>query len=136
MRGVMCGVWVGRRRVASAAVGEDGRVIGSTALPRDAPDGWCTLLSNLDAHVGLDYELVLPDWLARDSELAQLVRAHQVAVWVAPAGLVHAIATVARLGTGPPARTAAMIARLPQAPTLRPYLRRLRTTDRRQLNLL
>lgn len=135
MRGVICGVWPGRRGLAAAAVDDDGAVLWSAIVGRDQDARWGLLLS-LDAEVGLDYELVVPDWLVRHDGIAHLALAREVAVWLAPANIVDAISIVGRLKTGPPARTAAAIARLPLAVALRTHLRRIGPRDRRQLELL
>lgn len=135
MRGVTCGVWPGRRGLAAAAVDYDGAVLWSAVVGRGQDARWGLLLS-LDAEVGLDYELVVPDWLARHDGIAHLALAREVGVWVVPVDIVEAITVVGRLKTGPPARTAAALARLPHAAVLRTYLRRLSPGDRRQLTLL
>jgi hypothetical protein len=131
-----CGVWMGHRTLVAAVVENDGRVVSTPRLPKASPERWCALLTHLDEHVGLDYELVLPDWLARHDGIAQVALAHQVSVWVVPHPLVDAICTVGRLTTGPPVRIAAALARIPLAPALRAHLARIAPADRRQLALL
>lgn len=135
MRRVTCGLWPRRRGLAVAVVEVDGRVIWSGAVAHDDDAKWM-LLSQLDAEVGLDYELVLPDWLARHDGVARFALARQVAVWTVPPDIVDAIGIVGRLSTGPPLRMAAALARLPLAPVLRGYLSRVAPDDRRQLSLL
>lgn len=135
MRGVTCGLWPRRRGLAVAVVDDCGRIIWSGAVAHDEEAKWM-LLSQLDAEVGLDYELVLPDWLARHDGVARFALSREVPVWTAPPDIVDAISIVGRLTTGPPTRVAAALARLPLASALRGYLRRLAAEDRRQLSLL
>jgi hypothetical protein len=68
--------------------------------------------------------LVIPDTLLA---LPCLNQASQtpVAVWVAPSALLEAIRLAAGLTTRAPKYTAALLARWPSAPALRPFLRRL-----------
>jgi hypothetical protein len=133
--GVTCGVWPCRRGLAAVVVDEEGRVITSVVAARDA-DAQSTLLSHLDAEVGLDYELVLPDWLTKSHPIARLAIDRGIALWLVPHALVDSVRIVGRLGAGPPARTAAALARLPLAHALRGQLRRSAPGDRRQLPLL
>ena len=80
--------------------------------------------------------LVIPDTLRAAPFLGQ-ARHTPVVVWIAPSPLLEAIRLAAGLTTRPPKQTAALLARWPTAPALRPFLRRLaaaRPTD--QLSLL
>jgi hypothetical protein len=135
VRGVTCGVWSTRRGLVAAVVDDAGRVIWSGVAAPDDDARWM-LLSHLDAEVGLDYELVLPDGLARSDNVARLAMERGIALWVVPQSLVDSVRIVGRLGAGPPARTAAALARLPLAKALRGQLRRCAPADRRQLSLL
>lgn len=135
MRGVTCGVWRARRGLVAVVVDDDGRIIWSGVAELDDDARWM-LLSHLDAEVGLDYELVLPDGLARSDNIARLAVERGVALWLVPQSLVDSVRIVGRLGAGPPARTAAALARLPLAHALRGQLRRFAPADRRQLSLL
>jgi hypothetical protein len=101
-----------------------GRARPPLIVDRDADAQW-GLLENVDALVGLDYELVVPDWLAKSDDLARLALAREIGVWLAPPSLVECVRLIGHLNTGPPARTAAALARLPLAPPLRAYLHRL-----------
>jgi hypothetical protein len=100
------------------------------------------------ANTALAHTMLL-DWLAQqnahlvipDTLLAAPCLNHAsqipVAVWVAPSPLLEAIRLAAGLATRPSKQTAALLARWPTAPALRPFLRRLtaaRPTD--QLSLL
>jgi hypothetical protein len=80
--------------------------------------------------------LVLPSSLAQTDSLSNLALAEGLTVWLAPTSLVHALRTVTALATGPPARTAAALARLLLSPLLSAHLRRLPPLDDRQLQLL
>ena len=79
-----------------------------------------TLLDWLAEH---NAHLVIPDTL-----LAQPGLHHPnpipVAVWIAPSPLLEAIRLAAGLTTRPSKHTAALLARWPTAPALRPFLRR------------
>jgi len=119
----------------AVVVDEDGRAQPALVVGRGAEDAWA-LLAWLDASVGLDCELVVPDWLAKSDELARFALERGGAVWLVPVPILEAVHVVANLATGPPARTAAALARLPLAPALRAHLRRLTPPSRRQLPLL
>ena len=136
MSGFICGVWLGRRGrgLVAVVVDEDGRAHAPLVLDRD-PDAAWELLDWLDASVGLDWELVLPDWLARQSPLCSFALERGNSVWLVPPAILDAVRIVANLATGPPARTAAALARLPLAHALRPCLRRLDPPERNQLPL-
>lgn len=126
MSGFTCGVWLGRRGrgLVAVVVDEDGRAQPPLSFDRDRDAAW-ELLAWLDNTVGLDWDLVLPDWLARQSTLASFALERGNSVWLVPPAILDAVRVVASLATGPPARTAAALARLPLAHALRPCLRRL-----------
>jgi hypothetical protein len=92
-----------------------------------------TLLDWLAAH---NAHLVIPDTLLAQPCLNQASQT-PVAVWVAPSALLEAIRLAAGLTTRAPKQTAALLARWPSAPALRPFLRRLDASPRpHQLALL
>ena len=126
MNGVTCGVWLARRArgLVAVAVDEDGRPLAQKVFDRDRDAQW-DLLTWIDTEVGLDCDLVLPDELARDCELAHFAVERGAAVWLVPPIVLRCVRIVANLDTGPPARTAAALARVPLAPMLRQYLCRL-----------
>ena len=130
-----CGLWPARHGLVAVVADDDGRggtAIG-VALNDDARWG---LLVHLEATQGLDCELVLPEDLLRDS-IAHLAVERGLPAYLAPRTLVEAIRTVAGLTTGPPRRTALMLARLPLSPALRAFLRPLRRSNNAsQLHLL
>ena len=139
MTGFTCGVWPARRRghgtgLVAVVVDEDGRAQAPIFVKR-GPEGTWALLVHLDNEVGLDCELILPDWLARSDNLAHFALERGSAVWLASASIVEAIRIITNLATGPPARTAAALARLPLACALRAHLRRLAPPPRNQLPL-
>lgn len=136
MTGFTCGVWPARRGRGLVAVVVDEEGTAQSPLPfgRDPEAAWA-MLSCLDASVGLDCELVLPDWLARSTDIARFALERGGAVWLVPAPILEAVHVVAHLATGPPARTAAALARLPLAPALRAQLRRLTPPPTQQMPL-
>ena len=134
--GFTCGVWPTRRAqgLVAVVVDEDGRAQPPLTFARGPDDAWA-LLAYLDASVGLDCELVLPDWLARSVDIARFAVERGSAVWLVPPPILESVHVVAHLVTGPPARTAATLARLPLAPALRAHLRRLAPPLKHQLTL-
>jgi hypothetical protein len=134
---VTCGLWPASHhlKLVAVVVDEAGRVDAHLELDRDEEGCW-DFISSLGALVGLDFELVLPVWLARSNDLAHFALDRGFPVWLVPHHLAEAVRLVAGCTTGPPRRTAAALARLPLAPALRAALRRLEPTDSRQLSLL
>lgn len=135
MRGLTCGLWLTRRQLVAVVVDEDGDPAWTGTAGRDV-EGCRGLLATVDAGVGLDYALVVPEALARTGRIARVAAEHGVALWLVPDALVESVRLVGRLGAGPPARTAAALARLPLARAMRAQLRRVPPDDRRQLRLL
>ena len=127
-----CGLWPGPRRATAVlfdTLTQHQRALSlvNTALAHT------TLLDWLVEH---NAHLVIPDTLLAAPCLNQASQI-PVAVWIAPSPLLEAIRLAAGLTTRPPKQTAALLARWPTAPALRPFLRRLtaaRPTD--QLSLL
>lgn len=136
MSGFTCGIWLARRSMGLVAVvvDEDGEAQSPLSFGR-SPDNVWALLAHLDAAVGCDYELVLPDWLAKTDDIARPALERGVDVWLVTPATLEAVHVVAHLSTGPPARTAAALARLPLAPLLRAQLRRMSPPNRKQLPL-
>ena len=136
MTGFTCGVWPARRGRGLVAVAVDEEGTAQSPLPfRHGPEAAWALLSWLDASVGLDCELVLPDWLAQSADIARFALERGGAIWLVPVPILEAVHVVAHLATGPPARTAAALARLPLAPALRAQLRRLTPPPTQQMPL-
>jgi len=131
-----CGLWPARRArsLVAVVVDEDGHAQPPLTFGRDPDDAWA-MLASLDASVGLDCELVLPEWLARSDGIARFAIERGGSIWLVPAPILEAVHIVAHLVTGPPARTAAALARLPLAPALRAHLRRLAPPPKHQLPL-
>ena len=127
-----CGLWPGPRR--ATAVLFDTRTQHQRALSlANTALAHTTLLDWLAQH---NAHLVIPDTLLAAPCLNQASQI-PIAVWIAPSALLEAIRFAAGLTTRPPKQTAALLARWPTAPALRPFLRRLtlaRPTD--QLSLL
>lgn len=136
MSGFTCGVWPARRArgLVAVVVDEDGHAQPPLAFERSPEAAWA-LLARLDASVG-DCELVLPDWLAKSDDIGRFALARGGAVWLVPSPILEAVRVVAHLATGPPARTAAALGRLPLASALRAHLRRLTPPSTQQLPLL
>jgi hypothetical protein len=134
MSGVAVAVWPLRRQLVAVAADDDGRAQLLATFDRTDEGRW-EMLARADAELGLDYELVLPDWLARSDTLAQLALSRGTTVWLIPGPLIEAVRIIGGLGTGPPRRTAAALARVPRAHALRAYLRRLVPDDSRQLRM-
>jgi hypothetical protein len=81
-------------------------------------------------------QLVIPDTLLGAPSLNP-ARHTAVVVWIAPSALLEAIRLATGLTHRPPKQTAALLARWPTAPALRPFLRRLNTArPAEQLSLL
>jgi hypothetical protein len=130
-----CGLWSARRRLVAVVMDDEGRASPAIVVAPNDDARW-GLLERLDAVHGLDCQLILPEELAKADSIARLAITRGIVVWVAPQRLVEAIRAAAALATGPPARTAAMIGRLPLVPSWRGHLRRLgQQHDRRQLPL-
>jgi hypothetical protein len=101
--------------------------LANTEQARGALLAW---LAERSAH------LVIPDTLLGQPFLNQ-VRLTPVVVWIAPSPLLEAIRLAAGLTTRAPKQTAALLARWPTAPALRPFLRRLTASPPpNQLSLL
>ena len=126
-----CGLVLAPRRLVAVVLGPCGEARRAirTALTDDARYGLVAYL----AHFGA--EIVAADALVRGDAVAQRALAAGLAFWAAPDALVSAIARAAAITD--PARTAAMLARLPRVPLLRAQLRRLAATpEPRQVLLL
>jgi hypothetical protein len=129
------GFWSSRgRNLVAVSVDDDGHA-GLPLRAEYTDEGCWSLLAYLEAANGLDFELVTPLWLARGTPIARFALERGVAVWLVPEPLITAMRAVGRLNTGPPQRTAAVIARLPLVELFRVYLRRLAPGDQRQLSL-
>jgi len=89
--------------------------LANTEQARDALLAW---LAERSAH------LVIPDTLLGQPFLNQVSHT-PVVVWIAPSPLLEAIRLAAGLTTRPLKQTAALLARWPAAPALRPFLRRV-----------
>ena len=115
-----CGLWSGPRRSAAVLLDpvSQRQLALSLANTEQARATLLDWLAEQGAH------LVIPDTL-----LAQPGLHHPnqipVAVWIAPSALLEAIRFTTGLTTRAPRHSAALLARWPTAPALRPFLRRL-----------
>lgn len=132
MTPITCGVVLTPPRLVAVVLGPGGgaRRAIRAALTDDARYGLVQYLAAVGA------EVVVADGLLAADPIAQRIVDADVVVWVAPGGLVSALAQAAALTD--PARLAAMLARLPRVPILRAQLRRLVAPgpDPRQVPLL
>jgi len=130
-----CGLCLSRMRLFAVAVDDEGRA-APALVAANTDDALWGVLEHLDAVHGLDCELVLPENLLKLDLLTRFARERGQSVWIAPQRLVDAISEAAGFGTGPPARVAAMTARLVLVPGFRGHLRRPQHPGTRQLSLL
>lgn len=131
-----CGLWLARRRIVAVVLDDRGRASPAVSASLDDDARW-GLLEQVDGPHGLDVDIVLAEALSRCDNIGRLALERGLPVWLAPQRLIDAIAAAAGLARGPPARMAAVIARLMLVPAWRGHLRRLEIhTDRRQLSLL
>jgi hypothetical protein len=132
-----CGVWFAKGRLVAVVVDDEGRAAPALFVATNDDARW-GLLKHLDGVHGLDCDLVIAEDLAKADPLCRLALKRGAGVWVAPQRLVDAVRAAASLSTGPPARIAAMLARLALVPGFREHLRRMNDppADMRQLPLL
>lgn len=136
--GLVCGVWPGRKGLSAVLVDTaDGGTAARPALRMScaSPESRLELLQHIDATHGLDWQLILPDWLARADLLADFAQARGVPVWTVPPHVVEAVRILGHLDALPAHRVAAALARVLCVPLFRTQLRRLRPPDPRQLSL-
>jgi hypothetical protein len=129
-----CGLWLSRGTLWASVANDDGRLVVTSSIARNDDARW-GLLESLEASQGLDVALVMTDTQARLDDIARIAVERKLVVWLAPWRLVDGLRTVAGLTTGPPRRTAILLARLPLHPGYRGLLKRLER-DHRQLVLL
>lgn len=132
MTPITCGLVLAPRRLVAVVLGPGGaaRRTLRAALTDDARCGLVQYLAAVGA------EIVVADGLLAADPVARRTVEAGVVVWVAPGGLVSALAQVAAISD--PGRLAAVLARMPRVPLLRVHLRRLATPggDARQVPLL
>ena len=114
-----CGVWPSGSGLVAVVADDDGK--GCSRLVIDGDRDSCGLLQRLDETEGLDWQLVLPEH-HRANSLASLAVDHGARVGIAPRRLIDPIRIVAGLNTGPPRRSALLLARIPLS-ALRVFLR-------------
>ncbi len=131
MTPITCGLVLAPRRLVAVVLGPGGEARRAirAALTDDARFGLVEYLAAATA------EIVVTDVLVRGDPVTRSAVRAGLAVWIAPDTLVSAVARAAAITD--PARTAAMLARLPRVPLLRAQLRRLAaSTAPRQVPLL
>ena len=116
----VCGLWSGPRRSAAVLIDPVTQrqlpiSLANTEQARGALLAW---LAEQNA------QLVIPDTLLGAPPLNP-TRQTAVVVWIAPSALLEAIRFATGLNTRAHKQTAALLARWPSAPALRPFLRRL-----------
>lgn len=125
-----CGLVLAPRRLVAVVLGPDGgaRRAVATALTDDARFGLVSYL----AAAGV--EIVVTDAFVRADPVAMRAVNAGLVVWVVPEALVAAIVRATAITD--PARTAAILARIPRIPFLRAQLRRLHGPEPVQAALL
>src|SRR6266540_3480558 len=116
---ITCGLVRAPRRLVAVVLGPGGEARRAirAALSDDARFGLVEYLAAAGA------EIVVTDVLVRGDPVARSAVRASLAVWIAPDTLVSAVARAAAITD--PARTAAILARLPRVPLLGAQLRRL-----------
>jgi hypothetical protein len=114
-----CGLVLAPRLLVAVVLGPGGEARRAirAALTDDARYGLVAYLANVGA------EIVAAEALVRGDPVTQRALGAGLVAWAVPDALVMAIARAAAITD--PARTAAMLARLPRVPLLRAQLRRL-----------
>jgi uncharacterized protein YbjT (DUF2867 family) len=120
---ITCGLWGAPRDLVAVVIDDEEAPSKAIKVARTDDARW-GLLEFLDAHHGIECELVIPEVLLRTDSIAHLARKRGRTVWVIPQSLADAVRTASSRNL-PPRRSAAMIARLPTIPLFRPHLRRL-----------
>lgn len=129
-----CGLWLSRGVLWASVADDDGRHVTTSSISRNDDERW-GLLENLEATYGLDIAIVMTDAQARLDDVGRIAVERKLVVWLAPWRLIDGLRTVAGLTTGPPRRTAILLARLHLHSAYRGLLKRLERDDR-QLVLL
>jgi hypothetical protein len=131
-----CGICLRTPFLVAVPLDDSGKVGAPLGILRvDEDRQW--LLEQLQQTAGGTWELVLPEGLLRSDPIGQLALARGYVVWATPQWLLEAIASASWHTRVPPRRRAAILARLPLIPTLRPFLRRFQQMpDQQQFSLL
>jgi hypothetical protein len=119
----VCGIVLAPRRLVAVVLGPggDARRAIRAALSEDARYGLVQYLAAVGA------EIIVADKLVRDDPVARPAVDAGLVAWAAPDALISSIARAAAIID--PARTAAVLGRLPRVPLLRVQLRRLTTAS-------
>lgn len=128
---IRCGLWATPRRLLAAVMDEDGKFETLLSAKRTEEGRW-----SLMAAIGPEPELVLTDAIARSDPIGGVALRCGVRVWTVPAALVEGVRQLADLTTRHPKLSAVLLARWPDAPVLRGYLRlALPTVDECQVTM-
>ena len=127
-----CGVWPRHRGLVAVLLDDAGHIRSSSiASTDDARSGLACWLAAAGA------DLVLDEALLRTDPMASLARRSGVTVWIVAEPLVTALRLAAGVAHRGPRPSAAILARLPAIPWLRPHLRQLEGDEHdRQIRLL
>ena len=120
----LCGLWRAKHALVAVLADEEGRTGRPYTVTLD-DDARYDLLLRIEATHGLDFEMVVTDALARSDPIARFALSRGVPLWLAPAPWVDTLRTLAGFTAPPAAHSAALLARLPLIPSLRPKLKRL-----------
>ena len=128
-----CGLWPTRRGVVAVVVGDNGVARGPARIAARSPEAYWALLTDVEAHEGLDCRFVMTDdTLATEPRLGKLAAHRGANVLVVNRSILDALRVFTGATRAPPKRLALLLARLP----LCPPLARLLTPLRLQLELL
>ena len=113
-----CGVWPGRKGLVAVLVDnyDDGFAHPPMLVSTRCRESRWALLEHIDNTEGLDWQLVIPDWLARVDTMAELAVARGIVVWLVPPPVTDALRLLGRMSTLPAHRCAAALARLLAVP--------------------
>lgn len=132
-----CGICLRTKFLVTVLIDDSGKARPPVGINRTDDERRWLLEYLLEETDGGHYELVLTEWLLRSDPIGQMALCRGLMVWTTPQWLLEAIAAASSHASVPPKRRAAILARLPLVPTLRPFLRRFQgTMDQRQLALL
>ncbi len=133
---IAAGIWArhARRRLTVVILRPDGSRPPSLRVART--DAARDALVHYLLGFGGQVQLAVPDSVAEQDGLPELLRGHPICAWLVPDPLLDAIAAAAGLGPAAARSRAAILARLPAVPTFRPLLRRIPPPDPRQLTLV
>ncbi len=127
-----CGLWATPRRLVAVLVNDRGKAATPISVPRNDDARWGLLVS-LPATP--QPQIVLTDELAARDTIGEIALRLGIRLWFAPAPVVDAVRHLAGLTKRHPKLSAALLARWPEVPALRGYLRLADPAPQRQMNL-